>query len=397
MRRPIKWRTEQRKVKNLSPASYNPRKLTNEQYKNLKKSLESFDLAEIPVINSDDQILAGHQRIKILIDLGRSDDFIDVRVPNRKLTDKECREYNIRSNRNTGEWDYGILSDQFDVGDLMDWGFDENDLVKLDVDTSVEDPDKVPEVVESICKKGDLWRLGDHLLLCGDCRDVNDYKKLMKNDLVDMLLTDPPYGVDYVGKSNSLKKYRYSGNNNHKDIKNDAISNYEQFFTEFLSIIEYSDYNTCYISMLGQELHNLRAAFEKCNYYWSDYLVWVKNSLVLGRKDYNAKHEFIMYGWKGKHKFYGESSSSTVLEYSKPHSSKLHPTMKPVDLWVRLVKDGSYKGAVVYDPFSGSGTTLVSCEMTGRKARCIELDEHYCDVIIKRWEDSTSKKAERVE
>lgn len=169
-----------------------------------------------------------------------------------------------------------------------------------------------------------------------------------------------------------------------------------------LRLVPWAETNTCYIFMAGKELHSLRLGAEDAGLTWSDYLIWLKNNPVLGRKDYSAKHEFIYYGWHGKHKFYGEFST-TVLEYDKPQVSDLHPTMKPVELCARLISDGSRggqdndDGGVIYDAFGGSGPTLVACEQMGRTCRIMEQEPAYCDVIINRWEALTRQKAVLVE
>ena len=201
-----------------------------------------------------------------------------------------------------------------------------------------------------------------------------------------MLCTDPPYGVDYASKNKMLNKVgKGKGNRNETSIENDNIENYRQFFGEFLSLIPWEEKNTAYIFMSGKELHNLRLAMEDIGMKLSDYLIWVKNNHVLGRKDYHCKHEFIAYGWKGTHQFFGPTNSVTTIEHPRPQSSKEHPTMKPIGLVSKLIKDGSKKGYIVYDPFTGSGTTLLACESLERVCYSMEMSPQYCDVIIKRW------------
>lgn len=182
-----------------------------------------------------------------------------------------------------------------------------------------------------------------------------------------------------------------------KDIENDNINNYEEFFTKFLGNIipHFNDYNTFYIFMSGKELHNLRLAVENNDCKCGDYLIWVKNNHVLGRKDYNSKHEFCLYGWYGKHKFYGDFST-TVLCFDKPLKNDLHPTMKPIELLAKLIKDGSPVGGNILDVFGGSGSTLIACEQTNRNCYMMELDPNYCQVIIDRWEEFTGMEAEKI-
>jgi len=258
-------------------------------------------------------------------------------------------------------------------------------------DITDADNEAPPVRPEAKSKIGDLYVLGNHRLLCGDATSDGDVKKLVNGKEIDMVCIDPPYGVDYSNKNEMLNKFD-KGNGIQEKIKNDNIKDYRKFFCSFLSIIPMADYNTAYIFMSSKELHSLRIAFEDSGFFWSDYLVWVKNNHVLGRKDYNSKHEFVMYGWKNHHKFYGPSGT-TILEFNRPLKSELHPTMKPIELLAKLITDGSRENSVVYDGFGGSGSTLIACEKTNRACYMMELDPHYVDVIIERWEKLTGQKA----
>ena len=213
---------------------------------------------------------------------------------------------------------------------------------------------------------------------------------------VNLVLTDPPYGIDYSNKNAFLNRID-KGNRVQKAIINDSIEDYEEFFYKIFDNIKdhLSENNICYIFMLGKELHHLRIAFDKAGFHWNDYLIWVKNNHVLGRNDYNCKAEYIMYGWFKKHKFYGDFNVN-VLEFKKLQKGDLHPTMKPIDLLAKLIKDGSRGGDIVLDLFGGSGSTLIACEQTERRCLMMELDPKYCDVIIKRWETLTGKKAVKI-
>ena len=170
-----------------------------------------------------------------------------------------------------------------------------------------------------------------------------------------------------------------------RDIKNDAIDDYRKFFAGFMSIIPFAEINSFYAFISSQKLHNLRLAFDDVGMYFSSILIWLKNQHVVSWIDYMFKTEYILYGWKGKHRFYGASNSMNVFEFDKPVRSKLHPTMKPVELIVRLIKNSSLEGEIVYDAFAGSGTTLIAAEETGRVCYAAELDENYCDVVVVRW------------
>lgn len=243
-------------------------------------------------------------------------------------------------------------------------------------------------------KLGDVYLLGKHKIVCGDCTNSDQTKKLFGDLKPNQIVTDPPYGIDYSSKNEFLNKAD-KGNQNQTPIINDNIKDYREFFRNFLKIISMEIPNTIYIFMGNNHLHNLRIAFEEAGFTWSQYLLWIKNNHVLGRNDYYAKHEHILYGWKGKHKFYGPHDT-TVLSYNKPHSSDLHPTMKPLELVARLIKDGSQENFIVYDPFLGSGSTLIACEQTGRICYGMEIDPAYVDVIIQRWENFTKQKAKKL-
>lgn len=340
------------------------------------------------------EILDGHGRIealKELVEEGYSIDdipVVDIKAQNKCEAAKMLLSINSQYQKITNEGMFEFsLANNIGLSDIENIIIPEvrlDDIFNFNLTVPQND---VKEVTEPQTQLGDLYILGEHRLLCGDCTESNSYNRLFEGKKVDMLLTDPPYGVDYSAKNKMLNKFD-RGNRIQKAINNDSISDYRKFFSSFLSVIEFNNYNTIYIFMSGQELHSLRLAISDCGMTWCDYLIWVKNHIVLGRKDYNSKHEFILYGWKGKHRFYG-SNSSTVLEYDKPQQSKLHPTMKPIPLLKKLLKDGSKKGDLVYDPFMGSGSTLLSCTDMNRICYGFELDPCYCDTIVNRYVEQT--------
>ena len=214
---------------------------------------------------------------------------------------------------------------------------------------------------------------------------------MLEGKTVDLLLTDPPYGVDYSGKNQFLNAID-KGNRIQKDIINDNIEDYREFFGNFLEPIPFSEYNSFYITISGLKLFELTQALLDKNYKISQHIIWVKNNHVLGRQDYANKHEFLIYGWKQKHKFYGPFQT-TIWEIAKPQKNELHPTMKPLELMQTPILNSTKKDMLVYDPFLGSGSTLIACEQTGRICYGMELDPGYIDVIIQRWENYTGKKA----
>lgn len=402
----MKWHTEQRKISDLIPTENNPRQLNEKQYSDLKKSLKKFDLAEIPAINTDGQILAGHMRLKIMSDLGRAEEVIDVRVPDRCLTKKECEEYLIRSNKNTGEWDMDILGNSFEVPDLKEWGFEDAELgIGVEIKTGETDPDDVPDVKkETKCKSGDLWVLGDHRLVCGNSGDHDIVVKLMGGNLAQCVFTDPPYGVS-IGKKNVMLNTFQKAGRCLTDIVDDDLSPEElkaklaPVFSEIKNTVMADDCTVFVCSPQGGGLGMMMMMMmqESCHQA-RHVLIWKKNSptFSMGRLDYDYQHEPILLTWGKKHKrpMKGEHRTS-VWEIDKPRENKSHPTMKPVELYINGFLNNSDAGDVVYDPYGGSGTCIIAAEQTGRCARVIEISENYCDVIISRWEKFTGKEPVR--
>lgn len=383
-------------IAQIKPAPYNPRKIDDAALAGLTKSLERFGYVEPIIWNQRTGfVVGGHQRLKIL----RAKKIKEIPVTVVDLDDTEEKALNVALNSAyiSGEFTgdlQGLLAEIKGKDHLL---FSELRLDALLSDiastTLAEDADAVPVVPKTAkTKTGDLYALGDHRLLCGDSTQEKCIAVLLDALRVDVMVTDPPYGVDYSAK-NAMLNARDGGKRIEKDIENDAGKDYRVFFGAFLAVIPWADYASFYICMSSLELHNLRLAVEDCGLTWGDYLVWVKNNHVLGRKDYNSKHEFILYGWAKKHRFYANGHRTTVLEYARPQVNDVHPTMKPVELMQQLITDGSQGGGVVYEPFAGSGTTIIASEITGRQCRAIEMDPLYCDVVVKRWEDFTKKKA----
>lgn len=388
---PLEWYTVQRKVSELVPYEYNPRKISDLDKQHLKQSLEKFNLVEIPVIDIDNTLIGGHQRVIILFELGRGEEIIDVRIPNRKLTEEEFKEYNLRSNILNGEFDYEKISDFFSEINLTEIGFDVSsfdNFIQSENNVKIEIEDEVDVTLSKNIqsKEGDIIELISlrkgitHKVICGDSTKEETYKKLLGDDTFQLIITDPPYNVNYEGCTKDKLK-----------IKNDKMS--DNAFFEFL----YNFYqNTFNFSMIGcptyifyadSEAINFRTAMQKAGYKISNVLIWVKNQLVLGRFDYQMKHEPILYGWqtKGKHPWYSDRKQSTILEFDKPKKNADHPTMKPIELIGYLIKNSSQQKDIVGDLFLGSGSTLIACEMNWRTCRGIEFDPQYMDVIIRRW------------
>jgi len=379
------------KLSDLIFAEYNPRQLSNDQFKQIKDSITRFGIVDPIIVNSNKDrkniIIGGHQRVKVALEMGIDSvpcHFIDL------TRDKE-RELNVRLNKNTGEWDWSILATEFDVEELTEWGFseDEIDFPEPIPTEGLTDEDAVPEVEESITKPGDLWILGEHRVLCGDATISTDVEKLMDGQRADLVITDPPYNVDYEGKTKDKLK-----------IQNDKMEDttFRTFLKDaFLNIdMNLKPGGVFYIWHADSEGYNFRGACHDILWEVRQCLIWNKNHMVMGRQDYHWKHEPCLYGWKdgAGHLWSTDRKQTTILEFNRPSASKLHPTMKPVDLISYQITNNTKGEDIIIDTFLGSGSTLIACEKTGRKCYGMELDTHYCDVIVKRWEEFTGKKAE---
>ena len=387
----------------------NPNVMNKSQKESLDKVIKKYGYAKDPWLNENKDgtylVIDGEQGLRDVIAKGVK----KVRAKIFHVKYSEVRMLRQIANKLHGTHDRKKDADEFKAI------FENNDLdlfseisslnlddiqfeleKEFDISFETEETDDIPEPPKKPKSKlGDTYQLDKHRVMCGDCTDQGYIDKLLGNITVDQLLTDPPYGVNYSEKNEFLNSIG-KGNRIQTPIINDNEKDYRQFFSSFLDVIPFSDYNTIFICMSGLELHNVRLAMDDSKITLGDYLIWLKHRIVLTRKDYNSKHEFIVYGWKGKHKFYGSKSNQTVLEYNKPNKNELHPTMKPVELFCKIIKDGSKKQMTVYDPFLGSGTTLISCEQTNRICYGMELDPIYIDVIIQRWEKLTGKKAQKI-
>lgn len=387
----ILWHTEQKKLSEIIPSKFNPRKLTDKQYQDLKKSLKKFDLAEIPVINKDGTLLAGHQRVKILLELYGQDHTIDVRIPNKKLAIQECKEYNIRSNKNTGEWDFDMLADMFEIDELKEWGFEDWELrfdEEEEKDGIIEDNYEEKDEIKTDIKYGDLFKIGKHKLLCGDSRKKEDVIKLMDDIKPILMITDPPYGVNYSpewreGCDLSIGK-RSKGK-----VENDDIIDWTESYKLFEGYIVYVWHAGKYTDIVKKNL-------EDCDFEIISQIIWAKQHFVLSRGDYHWQHEPCWYAVKkgNNHNWQGARDQSTLWDIknnnSFGNSSKEetfgHGTQKPIECMARPILNNTKKNDIIYDPFLGSGTTMVAAQQLDRICYGIEIDPKYCQVIINRME-----------
>jgi len=395
-------------VSSLIPYARNSRTHSDEQVSQIAGSIREFGFTNPVLIDSNGTIIAGHGRVMAAKKLGL-ETLPCIRLGH--LTPSQVRAYVIADNKlalNAG-WDDQMLRSELESlqedGFKMDLtGFSDEELAELLEPEVVEgetDPDQTPEVpVEPITKLGDVWILGNHRLMCGDSTNIDSAKRLMGDQLADLLITDPPYNVDMTAKNEMLQKAGKARKDESTfGIQNDKMSNDD--FRQFLRDV-YSTANSAmrdgavfYIWFADVETSNFSGAISDVGWKLSQMVIWKKSSFVLGRKDYHFIHEPCLYGWKdgASHYWGSDRSQTTVLDFKKPAKSELHPTMKPVELFEYQIGNSSKPNDVVLDLFGGSGTTAIACERLSRKARLMELDPKYCDVIVKRWEDFTGKKA----
>lgn len=379
----LTWNTEISKISDLIAYEKNPRRLTDKQYEDLKNSLTRFGLVEIPAIDFDGTIIAGHMRLKILAEIEGGDYEIDIRRPNRKLTVKEFQEYNIRSNKNSGEFDFDILANEFEIEDLLDWGFEEEELVGFEEDdegTGTEDdtPGK-PEI--SRTQLGDIYELGKHRVMCGDSTDKEIVEALMDGNKADMVFTDPPYGVDYTG---GMKKQERLVNDNL------GTNIYSMFMSHAVAVLK--DDGAFYVWYADATATATATATEEAGLKISAQIIWAKNhAQFMSAAKYKGKHEPCFYAHKkgNSAKWYGENNEVTLWQYDRASKNEYHPTQKPVSLAERASKNSSPKAGIILDLFLGSGSTLIACEKTKRRCYGMELDPKYVDVIVQRYVDYT--------
>ena len=385
------------KVERLLPADYNPRKDLkpgDAEYEKLKRSIEQFGYVE-PVIwnKTTGRVVGGHQRLKVLLDMG----ITEVECVVVEMDEEKEKALNIALNKISGEWDKDklalLISDlqgtDFDVSltgfepaeidalfkDTLKDGVKEDDF---DVDAELQKP--------TVTRLGDVWTLGRHRLVCGDSTKAETFDLLMAGKKANLVVTDPPYNVNYEGSAGK--------------IKNDNMAD-EAFYNFLLAAFKnteavMADDASIYVFHADTEGLNFRRAFADAGFYLSGTCIWKKQSLVLGRSPYQWQHEPVLFGWKkkGKHQWYTGRKESTIWEFDKPKKNGDHPTMKPIPLLAYPIMNSSMSNTLVLDPFGGSGSTLIACEQTDRSCFTIELDEKFCDVIVKRYIEQVGSDAE---
>lgn len=374
-------------IDKLIPYVNNARTHSREQIIKLRSSLREFGFINPVIIDSDFNIIAGHGRVMA----AKEENITEVPcVLVDYLTEAQKKAYIIADNRFAQDagWDEELLRIEIEAlqGEAFDvslTGFEPAELENLfkdDVKDGIEDDDfDVDEELQkpTISKAGDVWHLGNHRLICGDSTKAETYEKLMNGKMANLVVTDPPYNVNYEGSAGKIKN---------DNMENDAF--YQFLLDAFVNMekVMASD-ASIYVFHADTEGLNFRRAFADAGFYLSGTCIWKKQSLVLGRSPYQWQHEPCLFGWKkkGKHQWYSGRKETTIWEFDKPKKNGDHPTMKPVPLIAYPIMNSSMSNCIVLDPFGGSGSTLIACEQTGRICHTIELDEKFCDVIVRRY------------
>lgn len=374
-------------IDSLVPASYNPRKKLkpgDSEFEKIKNSINEFGYVDPVIVNQDLTVIGGHQRISVLKTLGYTE--IDCVVIDIDKTKEKA--LNVALNKISGEWNKELLADLIMDLQSLDYdvaftGFEPPEIDQLFNDVhskeiKEDDFDVEKELTQPvITKRGDVWLLGRHRLVCGDSTDPVVFNLLMDGKKANLVVTDPPYNVAYEAKAGKIQ------NDNLKD--DDFYSFLFKAFTNMAEAMERDA--SIYVFHADTEGLNFRKAFKEAGLYLSGVCIWAKQSLVLGRSPYQWKHEPVLFGWRkdGKHNWYGDRKQSTIWNFDRPSKNDLHPTMKPVALCAYPITNSSMSNCIVLDPFGGSGSTLMACEQTNRICHTIEMDEKYADVIVKRY------------
>ncbi|MBL8227284.1 MAG: site-specific DNA-methyltransferase [Bryobacterales bacterium] len=375
-------------VEKLIPYARNARTHSAEQVAQVAASIVEFGWTNPILVGADGVIIAGHARLAAARKLRMTE--VPVIVLDH-LTPTQRRALVLADNRlalNAG-WDEEML--RVELNSLEDEGFDlelvgfsDEELEEIlrepeETREGLTDEDAVPEEPESaVTVPGDVWILGEHRILCGDATSMEAVQKVLDGGLADMVFTDPPYNVDYEGKTSKKLK-----------IGNDRLGGkFYEFLREACANMLAATKGGIYVCMSSSELHTLYQAFTDAGGHWSTFVIWAKHHFTLGRSDYQRQYEPILYGWREgtDHFWCGARDQGDIWFIKRPASSQQHPTMKPVELVERAIRNSSKTRDTILDPFGGSGTTLIACEKAGRQARLIELEPKYCDVAITRWE-----------
>jgi len=388
---------EYRSVEALIPYARNARTHTDEQVTKVAASIREFGWTNPILVDGKNGIVAGHCRLLAAKKLGLT------RVPVIELaylTEAQKRAYILADNQlaiNGSGWDGELLRIELselkeEDFDLSMTGFDDAEIDRMLAEVEEEpdiqgntDEDAVPEEQEeTVSREGDVWIMGPHRLLVGDCTKEENYARLLDGEHAALVVTDPPYNVAYQGAAGTIQN-------------DDLGAGFKDFLVSALKpMLERCD-GACYIAMSSSELDALQSAFRECGGHWSTFIIWAKDRFTLGRSDYQRQYEPMLYGWRegAKRHWCGARDQGDVWQIKKPVRNEFHPTMKPVELFERCLRNSSEPGDSILDCFAGSGTTAIACEKAGRVARLMELDPKYADVIVRRWQEFSGKKAVR--
>lgn len=383
----------------IIPYARNPRR-NEKAVATVAASIAEFGWRQPIVVDDQMVVLAGHTRLKAARQLGLATAPVHVA---KGLTEAQARAFRIMDNRSSenAEWDDALLG--LELGDLLEAEFDLgltgfsdeelNALLSGVEEAATEDADDIPDAPETpTSRPGDLWVLGPHRLLCGDATVAQDVERLLDGATAHLCFCDPPYNVDYAGGVCAEQAGK------DRRIKNDALGDgFGGFLRDACTLINRHTSGAVYICMSSSELATLQTAFAEAGGHWSTFIIWAKDRFTLGRADYQRQYEPILYGWPegAKRRWCGARDQGDVWLIDRPAKNELHPTMKPVALVERALRNSSRQGDMVFDPFGGSGTTLIAAETTGRKASLLELDPVYVDVIVQRWQQFTGRAAVR--
>jgi DNA modification methylase len=416
------WHTEQRRLGELIEWDKNPRKLSKQDAEQLRKSIAGFGIVDPFIINTNNRLIGGHQRKKVMVKDGCSlDTLVDVRVPSRELTERELEELAIRLNRNTGEWDFNLLEKNFNKDDLVTWGFSIDDLLFDDNHITADPGPKLDQADELLEKwkvqPGQIWGLGDHRLICGDSTDRLVVDRLAGGEPLELMVTDPPYGVKYDPSWRIDAKISNSARMG--KVENDDRASWAMAFTLFMGNVVYIWHAAVYASQVER-------AITACGFNVRSQIIWVKPHIVLSRGQYHWRHEAcwfairkqesahwaggrrqntvwadIIDSWKPSDQIYAaqvdenmlvafDASMTTVWEFGVggDEAKTIHSTQKPLECMERPIRNHAFE--FIYDPFLGSGTTLMACERQQKKCRAVEINPAYVAVAIQRWVDATA-------
>jgi len=370
------------KLSEIKSNPNNPRIIKDDKFSKLVKSIQEFPkMLEIRpiVVNADMIVLGGNMRLKACKEAGLKE--VPVIFAD-DLTDEEQKQFIIKDNVGFGEWDWDMIANEWDAEQVEEWGLDIPEFMsKEELEAEEDDFDTTPPE-EANTVLGDIYEIGEHRLICGDSTQTDTFDRLMQGEMADMVVTDPPYNVAYEGKTKDALT-----------IENDSMGDDEfyQFLYDFYTALTTAvkKGGSIYVWHASSEIINFGKALVDAGWLLKQQLIWVKNTMVMGRQDYQWKHEPCLYGWLdgGSHKWYSDRKQTTVIDFDRPSRNAEHPTMKPIGLFGYQIENSSKVNDIVIDAFGGSGTTMVACHQLKRKARLVEFDPKYCDVIVNRMKN----------